>query len=87
MLTAGLGGMGGAQPLAATMQGAAFLAVEVDRVAHREALSRRATATEDAQSLDEALAWIEQARAAKQPLSVASWATPPRCCPSSCAAA
>ena len=31
VLTAGLGGMGGAQPLAATMNGAAFLAVEVDR--------------------------------------------------------
>ncbi len=31
VLTAGLGGMGGAQPLAATMNGAAFLGVEVDR--------------------------------------------------------
>ncbi|MEE9288310.1 MAG: urocanate hydratase, partial [Bacteroidota bacterium] len=31
LLTAGLGGMGGAQPLAATMNGAAFLGVEVDR--------------------------------------------------------
>ncbi|MEJ2193359.1 MAG: urocanate hydratase [Ignavibacteriaceae bacterium] len=31
ILTAGLGGMGGAQPLAATMNGAAFLGVEVDR--------------------------------------------------------
>lgn len=31
LLTAGLGGMGGAQPLAATMNGAAFLGIEVDR--------------------------------------------------------
>ena len=31
ILTAGLGGMGGAQPLAATMNGAAFLGIEVDR--------------------------------------------------------
>ena len=33
MLTAGLGGMGGAQPLAATMTGATMLAVEVDATA------------------------------------------------------
>ena len=31
LLTAGIGGMGGAQPLAATMNGAAFLGIEVDR--------------------------------------------------------
>ncbi len=31
VLTAGLGGMGGAQPLSATMNGATFLGVEVDR--------------------------------------------------------
>ena len=45
ILTAGLGGMGGAQPLAATMAGAAILCIEVDRVADRaaarDALSRR----------------------------------------------
>ena len=35
VLTAGLGGMGGAQPLAATMNGGVFLAVEVDPHAHR----------------------------------------------------
>ena len=45
ILTAGLGGMGGAQPLAATMAGAAILCIEVDperiRAAARDALSRR----------------------------------------------
>ena len=45
ILTAGLGGMGGAQPLAATMAGAAILCVEVDpariRAAPRDALPRR----------------------------------------------
>ena len=45
ILTAGLGGMGGAQPLAATMAGAAILCVEVDprsdRAAARDALPRR----------------------------------------------
>ena len=45
VVTAGLGGMGGAQPLAATMNGAAALVVEVDPAAHRapagDAVSRR----------------------------------------------
>jgi urocanate hydratase len=69
VLTAGLGGMGGAQPLAATMQGGAILAVEVDpsRVSKRLATGYcdRMTA-----SLDEALGWVESARRAQQPLSV-----------------
>jgi urocanate hydratase len=69
VLTAGLGGMGGAQPLSATMQGAAFLGVEVDpaRIAKRveTGYCDRQTA-----SLDEALAWIVEAKANKQPLSV-----------------
>ena len=47
MLTAGLGGMGGAQPLAATMAGASCLAIECQPIAHRDAaadrLSRRAS--------------------------------------------
>jgi len=67
--SAGLGGMGGAQPLAATMLGAAFLGVEVDpeRIAKRVATGYcdRQTA-----SLDEALAWLEEARAERRPLSV-----------------
>jgi urocanate hydratase len=69
VLSAGLGGMGGAQPLAATMNGAAFLGVEVDpaRIAKRVA-----TGYCDRQTtrLGEALAWIDEARAAKRPLSV-----------------
>jgi urocanate hydratase len=68
-LTGGLGGMGGAQPLAATMSGAAILCVEVDpaRIARRieTGYCDRMTG-----SLDEALAWIEEARRAKHPLSV-----------------
>ena len=55
-LTAGLGGMGGAQPLAATMQGAAFLGVEVDESRIDEARRDAATATRSTRSLDEALA-------------------------------
>ncbi|HEX7546475.1 MAG TPA: urocanate hydratase, partial [Gemmatimonadaceae bacterium] len=69
VLTAGLGGMGGAQPLAATMQGAVMLAVEVDRSRIEKRLATgycdRMTA-----SLEEALAWVESARAGKEALSV-----------------
>ncbi len=69
VLSAGLGGMGGAQPLAATMHGAAFLGTEVDpaRIAKRVATGYcdRQTA-----SLDQALAWIAEAKAARMPLSV-----------------
>jgi len=69
VLTAGLGGMGGAQPLAATMHGAAFLGIEVDpaRIAKRVATGYcdRQTA-----SLDQALAWIAEAKASRTALSV-----------------
>jgi len=69
ILTAGLGGMGGAQPLAATMAGFSMLAVECDesRIDFRLRtgyLDRKAT------TLDEALATIEEARRAKRALSV-----------------
>jgi urocanate hydratase len=69
VLSAGLGGMGGAQPLAATMQGAAFLGVEVDesRIAKRVASGY---CDRSARSLDEALAWISAAQRAREPLSV-----------------
>jgi len=69
VVTGGLGGMGGAQPLAATMNGAVCLAVEVDPTRVRRRLDTRYLdrATE---SLDEALAWCAEARAAKTALSV-----------------
>jgi urocanate hydratase len=69
VLTAGLGGMGGAQPLAITMNGGVGIIVEIDR----ERIDRRlrlryldrATA-----SLDEALAWADDAMMRRQPLSI-----------------
>ncbi|HET7756240.1 MAG TPA: urocanate hydratase [Steroidobacteraceae bacterium] len=69
ILTAGLGGMGGAQPLAATMAGASMLAVECrpERIAKR--LKTRYLDLE-ARSLDEALELIERARRAGTPQSV-----------------
>jgi urocanate hydratase len=69
VLTSGLGGMGGAQPLAATMNGAAVLAVEVDE----DRIDKRlATKYLDRKThvLDEALDWIDEARSAGTALSV-----------------
>jgi urocanate hydratase len=69
VLTGGMGGMGGAQPLAATMNGAAILCVEVDpaRIARRIATRYcdRMTA-----SLEEALGWIMEAKTARRAGSV-----------------
>ncbi len=70
LLTGGLGGMGGAQPLAATMNGAAMLAVEVDPVRVQRRLKTRYLDIV-ADDLDDALKKVEQARKAKRPLSVA----------------
>jgi len=70
VLTAGLGGMGGAQPLAATMSGMSCLAVEVDPARIEKRLATRYV---DARvtSLDEALDRIEGARKAGKPTSLA----------------
>jgi len=69
ILTAGLGGMGGAQPLAATMAGASLLAIEcqADRIEKRLQTGYLDTR---AGSLDEALAMIETAVRERKPLSV-----------------
>jgi len=69
VLTSGLGGMGGAQPLAATMAGAAILAVEVDESRIDKRLATKYCDRKTA-SIDEAIDWIEEARATKSPLSV-----------------
>jgi urocanate hydratase len=69
ILTAGLGGMGGAQPLAGTMAGAAALCVEVDpsRIERRLATRYLDEATD---SLDDALARVRVAARERRPLSV-----------------
>ena len=69
VLTAGLGGMGGAQPLAATMQGAAVLAIEVDESRVDKRLETR-YCDRKTSSLDEAMGWINEARRTGQGLSV-----------------
>jgi urocanate hydratase len=70
ILTAGLGGMGGAQPLAATMAGASLLAVECRRSRIAKRLETGYIDAE-ARTLDEALAMLESARNQGKALSVA----------------
>ncbi|WP_339870796.1 urocanate hydratase [uncultured Brevundimonas sp.] len=69
ILTAGLGGMGGAQPLAATMAGASCLAVECQR-SRIEMRLRTRYLDVMAETLDEALALLEQARSDGKAISV-----------------
>src|SRR6266481_4318030 len=69
VVTAGLGGMGGAQPLAATLNGAAFLGVDVNP-ARIERRLRHGYLDRLAGSLDEALQWVLEAKRQRQPLSV-----------------
>ncbi len=68
-LTAGLGGMGGAQPLAATMAGASCLAVECDSTRINFRL-RTKYLDERAETLDEALEILDRAKIEKRPVSV-----------------
>jgi urocanate hydratase len=69
ILTAGLGGMGGAQPLAATMAGAVMLCVEVDPSRIERRLETRYL-DEATDSLDDALARVRRAVSERRPLSV-----------------
>jgi urocanate hydratase len=69
ILTAGLGGMGGAQPLAATLAGAAILCVEVDPARIERRLATRYL-DEAAESLDDALARVRAAAREGRALSV-----------------
>jgi len=69
ILTAGLGGMGGAQPLAATMAGASMLAIEC-QPSRIEMRLRTRYLDRQAKNLDDALAIIDSACAAKKPVSV-----------------
>jgi urocanate hydratase len=69
LLSGGLGGMGGAQPLAATLNGAVFLGIEVD-AARIERRVRTGYCDRVAQTLDEALDICEDAREQKRAISV-----------------
>lgn len=70
VLTAGLGGMGGAQPLAATMSGASVLAVECDPISIKKRIETRYV-DKFTDNVDEALLWIQESCESKNPISVA----------------
>jgi urocanate hydratase len=69
ILTAGLGGMGGAQPLAATMAGAVCLCIEVDPTRIERRLETRYL-DEASESVEDALSRVRSAAAERRPLSV-----------------
>jgi urocanate hydratase len=69
VVTAGLGGMGGAQPLAATMNEGVIIAVEVDRSRIQRRLETKYLDV-STETMDEALARAREASAAHRPLSI-----------------
>jgi urocanate hydratase len=69
VLTAGLGGMGGAQPLAGRLAGAVTLCVEIDPERIRKRIEN-GFLEKQAANLDEALAMVAEARAAKRAISI-----------------
>jgi urocanate hydratase len=68
-LTGGLGGMGGAQPLAVTMNGGVALCVEIDPIRIERRIKTRYLDRET-DDLDTALAWAAEARAAGEAVSI-----------------
>jgi urocanate hydratase len=80
ILTAGLGGMGGAQPLAATMAGASCHRDRMPAQPHRDPAARRAIVDVMAETLDEALALARASRTGQKALCrSACWAMRPIC--------
>ncbi len=69
VVTGGLGGMGGAQPLAATMNEGVCLCIEVDQSRIERRINTRYL-DKWTSNLDEALRWIDDAKKKKEPLSV-----------------
>jgi urocanate hydratase len=69
ILTAGLGGMGGAQPLASKMAGASLLAIECDETRITKRISTRYL-DKFTKEIDEALAWINEANEKGEVISV-----------------
>ena len=80
ILTAGLGGMGGAQPLAATMAGAAILCIEVDPARIERRLETRYL-DEVADSLEDGVRRVRAAASEGRPLSVAVLGNAAECVP------
>lgn len=69
LVTAGIGGMGGAQPLAATMAGAVFIGADVDGSRIQKRLATRYI-DRITHSYEEAIAWAMDAKAKREALSI-----------------
>ncbi len=69
ILTAGLGGMGGAQPLAVSMAGGVSINIEIDPWRIQRRLETRYL-DKSTDNLDEAIKWAQEAMEAKKPLSI-----------------
>ena len=69
LVTAGIGGMGGAQPLAATMAGATFLGIDINPESIKKRIATRYI-DKMTYSYDEAIAWVTEAKAKGEALSV-----------------
>ncbi|WP_298708604.1 urocanate hydratase [Chitinophaga sp.] len=69
LVTAGIGGMGGAQPLAATMAGAAFLGADVDPSRLQKRIDTKYL-DRMTHSYEEAIAWVREAQAKGEAISV-----------------
>jgi urocanate hydratase len=69
LVTAGIGGMGGAQPLAATMAGAVFLGADVDEARIRKRIATRYL-DRMTHSYEEAIAWAREAQAKGEAISI-----------------
>jgi urocanate hydratase len=68
-LTGGLGGMGGAQPLAVTMNGGVALCVEIDPARIERRIKTRYLDRES-DDLEQALRWVDEARSAREAVSI-----------------
>lgn len=69
LVTAGIGGMGGAQPLAATMAGAVFIGADVDETRIQKRLTTRYI-DRMTHSYEEAISWAMEAKKEGKPLSI-----------------
>ena len=79
VVSGGMGGMGGAQPLAATMNGARFLGIDVDPKRIEKRAGKRLLRP-DGVRLDEALAMLDEAKGKERRFRLGWWAMPLMCC-------
>lgn len=82
VVSGGMGGMGGAQPLAATLNGAQFLGVDVDALAFRRGSTRAIATGYQRASTKRSLGWRKRGKTTSRS-AWGWWATAPTCSPKS----